>query len=273
MSPADSGELSLSLEWLRSYGLGCCVIGGGSNSLVSDGEIDVPVISTKSMDAVTFSREGGRVTLTCGAGAMLKDIFALSVREGWSGLEFTAGIPGSVGGAVMGNAGTREGEISSAVLRVELADASGSLITLNRDEIEWDYRRCALAEDGFIVISSVVLQLRESTREEVARLAALTLDRRKSQPLCARTAGCVFKNPRGDSAGRLLEGASCKGLSVGGARVSETHANFIENYENCTATDIAKLAKLCRDRVYAKFGVALSFEIKFIGWRGNFMEG
>ncbi|MDR1516320.1 MAG: UDP-N-acetylmuramate dehydrogenase [Synergistaceae bacterium] len=272
LSPADRGELSISLGWLRSRGLDYYVVGGGSNSLVFDGEIDVPIISTRLMDTVTFSREGGSITLTCGAGALLKDVFALSVREGWSGLEFTAGIPGSVGGAIMGNAGTREGEISSAVRRIEMADRTGSLFTLDRGGIGWGYRRCSLAEDGIAVISSVVMELRESTPEAVAKSVRVTLERRKSQPLSARTAGCVFKNPEGDSAGRLLEEAGCKDLSVGGARVSEIHANFIENYADCTAMDIARLAKLCRDKVYEKFGVALSFEIKFVGWRGDFME-
>ncbi|MDR1021134.1 MAG: UDP-N-acetylmuramate dehydrogenase [Synergistaceae bacterium] len=272
ITPHDSDEASLALRWLASQGLRYYVLGGGSNTLVADGEIDVPIISTRSIDSVSFSREGGNILISCGAGVSLKKLFALSVSEGWGGLEFAAGIPGTVGGAVMGNAGTREGEISQAVQSVEATGADGRTRAAGRDEIEWGYRRCGLAERGPLVISSAVLRLRESTREAVRRAAKQTLERRKSQPLGARTAGCVFKNPVGGKAGRLLEEAGCKGLSVGGAVVSELHANFIENRANCTATDIATLAALCQDKVYKKFGVTLSFEIKPVGFERRFME-
>jgi UDP-N-acetylmuramate dehydrogenase len=273
ISPKDGGELALAMKWLRSEGFGFHVIGGGSNSLVADGEIEDPVISTRGMNSVSISREGGSIFVTCGAGVFLKNIFALSLREGWSGLEHIAGIPGTVGGAIIGNAGTKEGEMSSVVRTVSSVRGDGEPVTMEHDEIEWGYRRSSLAESGQAVVSSAVLRLRESTKEAVTAAAKHTLEQRSSQPLGARTAGCVFKNPPRDKAGRLLEAAGCKGLSVGGAKVSEIHANFIENHGDCSAMDIANLARLCRDMVYEKFGVTLRFEIKSIGFERGFMEG
>jgi UDP-N-acetylmuramate dehydrogenase len=273
ISPKDRDELALAARWLKSESSGFYVIGGGSNSLVADGEIGVPIISTRGMNAVSVSREGGNILVTCGAGVFLKNIFALSLREGWSGLEHAAGIPGTVGGAIIGNAGTKEGEMSSVVRTVGLVDSDGEPATMGHDEIAWGYRRSSLAESGQIVVSSAILSLRESTKEAVTAAAKLTLSRRSGQPFSARTAGCVFKNPPCGKAGRMLEEAGCKGLSLGGAKVSEIHANFIENHANCSAMDIARLARLCRDMVYEKFGVMLRFEIKSVGFERGFMEG
>ena len=273
VEPTDADGLSAAIRWLVSHGLGCHVLGGGSNTFIADGDIRVPIISTGAMQSVSFSREGENVFVACGAGVSLKKLFALSLREGWSGLEFAAGIPGTVGGAVMGNAGTGEGEISQAIQSVEATGADGVTRSMGRDEIEWGYRRCGLSERGLAVISRVTARLRQSTQEAVARVSRQTIERRKSQPLGARTAGCVFKNPEGGKAGRLLDEAGCKGLSAGGAAVSGLHANFIENRSGCcTASDIASLAKLCRRRVYEKFGVWLSFEIQFLGFDRRSME-
>lgn len=273
VSPRNRDELELAARWLRSEALSYHIIGGGSNSLVADGEIEAPVIWTRKLDAVSISREGSDILLTCGAGVLLKNIFALSLQEGWSGLEQVAGIPGTVGGALIGNAGTKEGDISSAVEMVGSVTAVGGHATIGGREIRWSYRKSSLAEDGDAIISYAVLRLRQSTKEAVTAAARYTLGQRSAQPFGARTAGCVFKNPQSAKAGKMLEEAGCKGLSVGGAKVSDMHANFIENHGDCSAADIAKLAKLCQGKVYEKFGVMLRFEIKSLGFGRGFMEG
>jgi UDP-N-acetylmuramate dehydrogenase len=273
VSPRNGYEFGLAVQWIHSGGLMCHVIGGGSNTLAADGEIDIPIISTKRLTRIEVSRRNGEVFLECGAGSEMRKIFALSAMEGWSGLECTAGIPGTVGGALMGNAGTPEGEIASVVERVELFDERGAAKILGRDEIEWGYRRSSLAESGKFFVASVVMRLRESSRETVNEAAKKTIALRKSQPVGVRTAGCVFKNPMGYKAGKLLDESGCKGLELGGARVSTLHANFIENYANSSAMDIVKLAISCRDKVREKFGVTLMFEVKPVGFASEFLEG
>jgi UDP-N-acetylmuramate dehydrogenase len=273
VSPRNVDELELAVRWIYSDGLECHVIGGGSNTLVSDGEIDIPIISTKMMTNIDVSRRNGEVFLKCEAGSEMRKIFALSAKEGWSGLECTAGIPGTIGGALIGNAGTPEGEVASVVECVELFDERGAVKTLRRDEIEWGYRRSSLAVNGKIFVASVVIKLRESTREVVMEAAKKTIALRKSQPVGTKTAGCVFKNPVGYKAGRLLDESGCKRLELGGARVSAVHANFIENYAHSTAMDIVNLAMSCRNKVREKFGVTLMFEVKPVGFAKGFLEG
>jgi UDP-N-acetylmuramate dehydrogenase len=212
------------------------------------------------------------VLIVCGAGVDLRKIFALTIREGWSGLEFAAGIPGTVGGALMGNAGTRYGDIASAVRSARVVKADGTAENLNKDEINWGYRRSSLSEGEPLVISRVELALRESVREEVISSARLAIASRSLQPAGVRTAGCVFKNPPGERAGKLLDEAGCKGLSSGGARVSPVHANFIENCAGATAADIVKLAIECRQRVFERFGISLQFEIRSFGFRRVYEE-
>ncbi|MDR3254791.1 MAG: UDP-N-acetylmuramate dehydrogenase [Synergistaceae bacterium] len=271
-TPKSEDELALILKRLYSEGLVSYVIGGGSNTLAADGIIDVPVILTKGMDGIDVSRRGGDIFMTCGAGVGLGKIFSYCVCGGWSGMEFAAGIPGTIGGALMGNAGTSGGDIASAVKSVRVLDSRGVAVELEKDDIKWGYRKSSLSVSA-LFISSVVLRFRPSTKEAVAEGAKKAAETRNSQPLGARTAGCVFKNPSGDKAGRLLEMSGCKELSIGGARVSPLHANFIENHADASAMDIACLARECRRRVRDKFGLLLDFEIKSFGFPDGFMQG
>jgi UDP-N-acetylmuramate dehydrogenase len=272
ISPSTEAGLAQSLTWLHSEDAGFYVIGGGSNVLPPDGVTEVPVILTTGLSGIQISRAGDSILVACGAGVELRKIFTLTMREGWSGLEFAAGIPGTVGGALMGNAGTRYGEIASAVRSVRVVKADGTAENLNKDEIEWGYRRSSLSESEPLVISRVELVFRESAREEVISSAKLAIASRSLQPAGVRTAGCVFKNPQGGRAGRLLDESGCKGLSAGGARVSPVHANFIENCAGASAMDIAKLAMECRRKVFDRFGILLQFEIRSFGFPEGFMK-
>jgi UDP-N-acetylmuramate dehydrogenase len=197
----------------------------------------------------------------------LKRLFALALDEGWSGIEFLAGIPGTVGGALTGNAGTKRGAVGWSVARVRTIEPGGATVDWGKDEIEWGYRASSLSH-GAGVIAGAVFSLKQSRREFVLELAKIAVAERKSQPCGVKTAGCVFKNPEGDNAGRLLDRAGCKGLSVGGATVSRKHANFFENAAGAAARDMIDLARLCAKMVRDAFGVELEFEIKTMGFGG-----
>jgi UDP-N-acetylmuramate dehydrogenase len=167
---------------------------------------------------------------------------------------------------VAGNSGTANGTVSSVVEGIRTIETDGSILWRDSSGIEWGYRNCSLFKDGGSVALAVTLRLVRSDRERVSELVRSAMRSRNSQPVRSRTAGCVFRNPKDDSAGRLLDASGCKGMSVGGARVSEVHANFIENIGGCTAGDILSLAEKCRKRVIDAFGTPLRFEIKTLGF-------
>jgi UDP-N-acetylmuramate dehydrogenase len=258
-------DLASAVRWTRDNVSNFYVLGGGSNVLVGDGVIDTPVVLTAGMSGISVKTSGDEVFLECLAGTCLKDVISLSVKNGWSGLECAAGIPGTVGGAVIGNAGTATGCVGSAVESLTTIEEDGSAKEWDGSAIKWAYRYCPLFVSAKRIVMSARFRLASRGRHEVAETIKSVMSGRKSQPAASRTTGCVFKNPAGDSAGRLLDVSGCKGMSVGGARVSEAHANFIENEGNCTAADIMALALLCRKNVENMFGISLDFEIKTIG--------
>ena len=264
-TPRDRDELSEAVRCAQDNAENFFVLGGGSNVLISDGMIGTPIILTTEMSGISVRISGDEVFLDCLAGTKLKDVLSLSVLNGWSGLEFAAGIPGTVGGAVAGNAGTLSGNVGRTVAGIVTIEADGSVMEWNGREIDWEYRKCPLFIDSGRIAYKVTYGLRALGKNDVAIAMKSAMAGRKSQPVSSRTAGCVFKNPAGDSAGRLLDASGCKGMAVGGARVSDVHANFIENFGNCTAGDILSLVASCRKRVWERFGATLDFEIKTLG--------
>ena len=264
-TPRNQDELVTAVRWARDNAADFYLLGGGSNVLISDGAIETPVILTTGMADVVARVSGEFAYLDCMSGAYLKDVLSLSVRNGWSGLECAAGIPGTVGGAVAGNVGTSQGFVGSVVESITTVEEDCSVAEWDGRTIDWAYRSCSLFTDAKRVAHKVTFGLRVMDRLEVAEAMKAAMSGRKSQPVTSRTAGCVFKNPDGNSAGRLLDTSGCKGMSVGGAKVSEAHANFIENDGSCTARDILALAEMCRKRVLEAFGVTLDFEVKTFG--------
>lgn len=257
-------DIAEALCWLIGEGVAFEVLGGGSNVLIADGELPVALLATGGLDMMEVSLYGEKIAITCGAGVKLRSLAALCAKSGWSGLEFVSGIPGSVGGAAAGNSGTRRGAINEAVTRIQTAGPDG-LRVWEANEIAWGYRSCSLAGRPNTLITSVTLELAVSTADAVRARVREVAAERAAQPLGKNTAGCVFKNPPGDSAGRLLDMSGCKELSIGGARVSPKHANFIESAAGATADDILSLSLLCRRRVHEVFGIKLAYEVKFIG--------
>lgn len=196
-------------------------------------------------------------------GVGMPTLIGYAIRRSLAGLEWAAGIPGTVGGCLVMNAGTRLGEMKDAVKAVRLVTTNGNVRDLPAASIPFQYRRARLPK-GIVV--GVWLQLREGLRADIAKIVKDYLHYRKeTQPLAMPSAGCVFKNPPDDSAGRLLEAAGLKGLRVGDAEVSTKHGNFIVNRGNATADDVIHLIQKVRRVIRQKAGVRLELELKIVG--------
>jgi UDP-N-acetylmuramate dehydrogenase len=234
------------------------VLGFGSNLLVSDEGIRGAVIT---LGGDVFGRtEFNGATVTAWAGAELSKLVLDCVQEGLSGIETLTGIPGSVGGAVKMNAGGNFGDIGSAVESVSLMDLQGNLFEKRKPELIFDYRSVNIRA-RFVLNAS--LKLAEADPERIMRTVKESwIYKKNNQPLNTRNCGCVFKNPPGASAGALIDRAGLKGLQVGGAEVSEKHANFIIAHDGCTSNDIAQLIETIRQRVREQSDVELELELE-----------
>jgi UDP-N-acetylmuramate dehydrogenase len=238
------------------------VLGGGSNLLVADEGIDAVVISLRNAcGGMQF--EGTYVTV--GAAVMLPALARAAAERDLGGLEFAVGIPGSVGGALQSNAGIGDGRcIGPLVESVEVFGARG-FQTLPREELSFDYRRSSLRGSGVMVVGAT-LALAPRPRDQIeAEMRRLLEARAASQPTATPNAGSIFRNPPGDYAGRLIEAAGCKGLSVGGTSVSELHANFIVHDGTGTAADVTALMAEVQRRVHEHSGIWLLPEIEWWG--------
>ena len=241
------------------------VLGGGSNVLIQDGMLEAYVILTSKLNSTAYENAGiGAVRVQAGAGYPVKELLGLAFQKGWGGLEFLTGIPGSIGGALMGNAGAGGHSFGPFVESIDGIAADGALRRWEAGDLKWEYRKSPWAESPILITgATLVLPVCDQRNiiENIRHFSAL----KKGQPIGAKTAGCVFKNPPGSTAGSLLDSCGCKSLTVGGAKVSTCHANFIENYDNASSTDIFRLAELCRSKVWENYGIRLEYEIKFIG--------
>lgn len=234
------------------------VLGGGSNLLVPDeGVSGITIRIAGEGFAAIEVREN---IVRAGAGALLSNVMSQSVSRGLAGLEVLVGIPGTVGGALHGNAGTRHGEIGEHVRSVTVLTASGDRFVRTEDELTFSYRQSSINE---LAIVEAEFELTPDDPDEIAhRMRKLWIMKKSTQPLSFQSAGCIFKNPRGLSAGALIEQAGLKGTRVGGAEVSDRHANFIVTHEGATAADVRKLIELIRGKVEETHGVDLEIEIQ-----------
>ena len=263
--PSDLEDLTAGLAPVLSSGLPVLPLGGGTNTLVGEAGFRGLVICLA--DGAT----GIRLEGDCGtvqAGASLQVFARRCQRVGRTGMEFGAGIPGTVGGAIRGNAGAWGGETLDRVLWLQGTDlVSGEDIYLRQGEIAYGYRRADLPEG--LLVTEAAFRLEEDDPEAVQQRMDEMLSRRKaSQPVWQRNAGCVFKNPPGSSAGQLIDQAGCKGMAVGGVSVSEVHANFMVNDGGASASDVLGLIEKVRERVRASHGVALELEVRLVGEHG-----
>ncbi|RDV82905.1 UDP-N-acetylmuramate dehydrogenase [Ammonifex thiophilus] len=270
VEPADQEDLALILRLAREEGIPLNLIGNGSNILV--GDAGVPGIVVKMGQAMGEVKVEGR-RLRAGAGAKLARLAALAQVAGLAGLEFTCGIPASLGGAVVMNAGAAGQSMAEVVRWVKVMDREGRVEILRGEELGFGYRQSVLQHLPVVVLE-VELELCPDDPTAVARrMAAVWRKRQLTQPLEYPSAGSVFKNPPGaPAAGKLIELAGGKGLRVGEAMVSPKHANFIVNLGRARATDVLCLIRQVQSLVEAKFGIKLEPEVKFLGsfgWDGE----
>ncbi len=258
----DSEGLPGVMAYCRENGIPCLVIGNGSNLLCGDGGVKGVVVEIgKRMSDIRIA--GTEVTAE--AGALLSAIAARAAEAELAGFEFAAGIPGSIGGAAVMNAGAYGGEMKDVLTEASVLTAGGEILTLPAEDLQLSYRHSAIPEKNAIVMR-VSLRLREGKREEISAYMADLKERRVSkQPLEYPSAGSTFKRPEGYFAGKLIEDAGLKGYSRGGAQVSEKHCGFVINRDHATARDIRTLMEYVQQTVLKKYGVTLEPEVKFIG--------
>ena len=237
-------------------------VGNGSNLLISDtGYNGVILHPSKNFGDVRV--EGER--LICESGATLAAIARTALEQELTGFEFAAGIPGSLGGAIVMNAGAYDGEMKQVVETVKLITPEGEIITKDSEEMEFSYRHSILKEKPYLVLS-VTIKLRKGEKEQIkARMEELAQKRREKQPLEYPSAGSTFKRPEGYFAAKLIQDAGLRGLMVGGAQVSEKHCGFVINKDQATAKDIYELMKRVQEQVKEKCGVMLEQEVIFLG--------
>ena len=254
-------DLSSVFTLLCDEGLPWTVLGKGSNVLVSDAGFEGAVIIL-GKEFKRHRTEVGQVR--SGAGVTLAALVQDAYSRGLSGLEFAVGIPGTVGGALAMNAGSRDQWIGERVESVTLYVPGEGLMVVRGAEIEWGYRSSGLPERGVIVECSLALE--EGDCERIRRtMDARFLSRKSTQPVGTPNAGSVFINPEGDSAGRLIQACGLKGFRFGGAQVSEVHANFIVNTGSATAADVLDLIDHVRGVVRERHGIELETELRFLG--------
>lgn len=250
------------IPYLHMTGQNFFILGNGSNLLVGDkGYSGILVKLGEGMESVTV--EGERMKIS--AGTLLSKAASAARENELTGMEFASGIPGTVGGAIVMNAGAYGGEMKQIVESVEVMNMEGEILVLDNDTMEFGYRKSVIKSRPFIVLETV-LCLQKGKQEEISsKMEELSRLRREKQPLEYASAGSTFKRPEGYFAGKLIMDAGLRGFSIGGAKVSEKHCGFIVNSGNATAADIREVIDEVQQCVKAKFGVTLEREVIYLG--------
>ena len=251
------------IKYLRKNKIKYLILGNGSNVVLPEKDLDGVIVRLNGLNKIEVDDDEVYVE----AGVMLPKLVNESVSNCLTGLEWASGIPGTVGGAVVGNAGAYLSDIFMFIEEITVLE-NDEVKTLKKSDVTYSYRHTSFKDNKDIIVLGVTLKLNKGNADESAEIMKNRLERRiKSQPLNYPNAGSVFRNPEGDFAGRLIEECGLKGKRIGGAMVSEKHANFIINYDNATAKDIRDLIKLVHDEVLKKEKVDLIIEQELIDWR------
>lgn len=260
--PETAEDVANVLKLCRQENVPYFILGNGSNLLVGDkGFRGVVIQLYKNFDGIEI--QGTKVTAR--SGAMLIRVAKEAGKAGLTGLEFASGIPGTIGGAMVMNAGAYGGEMKDVVTSVTVLTKDGEIKTLKGSEMNFRYRGSIIEEKDYIVLEAV-MELKKGKAEEIqARMEELSAQRKQKQPLEYPSAGSTFKRPEGYFAGKLIMDTGLAGYRVGGAQVSEKHCGFVINAGGATAADVMQLMKDVSDKVEEKFGVALEPEVKRIG--------
>ncbi len=263
--PASPAALISAVKKCTELEIPYFILGNGSNLLVSDGGIEGAVISLSGINSIISDGE----KITCGAGAMLSSVCLKALSLSLTGLEFSYGIPGTAGGALYMNAGAYGGQMADVIESAECLTASGEIKTLKKEDMRLGYRSSVFKKGGLIIIS-LTLALKKGDKAEIkAEMDELLNRRKQKQPLEYPSAGSTFKRPEGYFAGALIEKNGLKGLSVGGAQVSEKHAGFVINRGGATAADVKALIGKIQKKVFENDGVMLEPEVIFTGRNGD----
>ena len=262
VTPEDRRELAAVLALCRKEGCPWTILGNGSNLLVSDsGFAGVVIQIGKGFDQIAIEGE----QMAAGAGALLAQAARQACRAGLSGLEFATGIPGTIGGAVVINAGAYGSEMKDILLSAQVLTEDGSQREVSAGELELGYRTSSILRNGWIVLG-VRLRLQKGDPETIGqRVRELTAARKAKQPLEYPSAGSTFKRPEGFFAGKLIQDAGLKGFQIGGAQISEKHSGFVINRGGATASDVMELCRQVSEKVKAQSGVELEMEVKTLG--------
>jgi UDP-N-acetylmuramate dehydrogenase len=264
IAPRHLDELLASLDWARSQRLPVVMLGAGSNLLISDVGLPGLVISTRHLRHLEFDESTGQVTV--GAGEPLPRLAWKFADRGWQGFEWAVGIPGTIGGAVVMNAGAHRGSVADILVNTQVLLPNGTTQILTPDQLNYTYRTSALQGSGKFV-TQATFQLKPGT--DPAELIAITQEhkqqRQRTQPYHLPSCGSVFRNPGDYKAGWLIEQSGLKGHQIGGAQVAQRHANFILNCGGATATDIFQLIRYVQQHVQHQWGLSLEPEVKIMG--------
>jgi UDP-N-acetylmuramate dehydrogenase len=263
--PENKGDIESLYHIQNQYNIPVKFLGHGSNVLISDKGYNGIIALTEKFSDISFENRNVYVQSGVKINTFLKFLINNNLKNG----EFMSGIPGSIGGVVIMNAGTKDRFISSIISRVDIFDRKGNWIEKNISQIKTEYRTSSLKEDAFFIYS-VLFNLEPGNSVEIKlKMKEMMNYRINTQPLGYPSAGSVFKNPEGFSAGKLIEDAGLKGTKIGDAKISEKHANFIINTGKATSSDIYSLIQIVKEKIFQKYGIILETEIELIGFGNN----
>jgi UDP-N-acetylmuramate dehydrogenase len=270
-TPADLAELKELLSICEEYALPTMVLGGGFNVLVLEGGIRGVVLRLKKLRRI---ERAGPNLISVEAGASHATVTRYCIEHALTGLEFSAGIPGTLGGWISMNAGIGVREMKDVVFDIDVLDPAGRrVLEIAHDQLDFRYRALRGLEPGSIIVAAR-LQIEESERAKVqSEVDRLLAHRQASQPIDIPSCGSVFRNPPGHFAGQLIEAAGLKGAREGAAEISPVHANFIVNHGGATATDVIRLIERARTKVAEETGIRLETEVKLLGTASNTKDG
>lgn len=257
VTPRDVDALKAIVARLRENEIPLYVLGSGANLLVHDEGVDGAVICLNTAEFKKFSID--KTTITAGAGKDVQKLVLECTHAGLSGLECLAGIPGSVGGEIKMNAGGAFGDIGSAVQTVTVMDTNGTVYVRDKEDLVFEYRKSNIT--GKFILGATFSLAEDDPQRIMTKVKEIWMFKKNSQPLADKSAGCIFKNPRGLSAGALIDQSGLKGTTLGGAEVSSKHANFITAKKGSQAADVLGLIDLVKQRVHDKFDVNLETEV------------
>lgn len=264
VEPKSWDDIQAVFEWIQKQQIPFTCMGGGSNLLVSDRGVEGLVLNTRHLKECAIDEENN--TVTVGAGYPLPKLAWKTAKRGWQGLDWAVGIPGTIGGAVVMNAGAHEGSMSDILINAVVAYGDGSIEILSKEDLQYNYRSSRLQKEQALVLKATLALTSGMTKEKMLEVTTNNFRKRKStQPYDKPSCGSVFRNPQPKAAGWLIENIGLKGYQIGGAQVAHRHANFIINSGNATARDIFTLINHVQEQVQEKWSILLHPEVKVLG--------